>query len=85
MGYAPAHRLLTVVSDRKAQFARVGMRHTASLRNVLVLTALPSEAFRASGGRKKTDKNNAKTEDVSQNFNKEVEATKQSIYLYLVL
>lgn len=50
MGYAPAHRLLTVVSDRKAQFARVGMRHTASLRNVLVLTALPSEAFRASGG-----------------------------------
>lgn len=53
MGYAPAHRLLTVVSEREAQFARVGMRHTASVRNVLILAPLSGEAFGTSGDRKK--------------------------------
>lgn len=38
--------LLTVIRDREPQFTRVGMRHTTSIRYVLVLAPLSVEAFR---------------------------------------
>lgn len=50
--YARTHRPLTVVTDREAQFTRVGMRHTASVGGFFILAPHPVEAFLTSGIKK---------------------------------